>query len=356
MTNAGERAAIYEDLRERIADAVASPQDDARDVVWTTGDQQLGFARSPKGAIELFIVGDPIETGRPKIARHLEHRDWAANGVAIGANRLLLPNEPHFDRVAAFICAELQLNGVDEHPATAFRRSEELIELALSRGSVESEALVGLCGEMLFLQALMRAKRTLAASILLHDWAGYRPSSRDFQVGPVGVEVKTTTRGASEHHIQGPYQTELGVPVDGVPETGLFLLSVGLLWLPPDHPGAFTLPSIVSELIDHLSQHDRSEFLRRVRGYAGSADDGYEHGAQNLAPEYRRPFETTFVRMYDLTDDRIRLPRSADLNEMDLVPDSVSYRIRLPVQVRGTLNPVVGLAASATRVFLDAGM
>lgn len=258
--------------------------------------------------------------------------------------------------MAAFICAELQLNGVNERPAAAFRRSEELIELALSRASVDSEALVGLCGELLFLQAMTRAKPALAVSILMHDWAGHRPSSRDIQMGPVGVEVKTTTRGVSEHHIQGPYQTELGTSVDGVQETALFLLSVGLLWLPPHHPGAFTLPSIVGELADHLSPHDRMEFLRRVRGYAGATDGGYEHGAQNLAPEFRRPFETTFVRLYDLTDDRIRLPRSADLNEMHLVSDSFSYRIRLPVQVSGTLNPVVGLASSAARVLLDAGV
>lgn len=356
MTDGGARAAIYEDLRERIAGTVSATHEDARDVAWATVGQRLGFARSPKGGIELFIVGDPIETGRPSIARRLEHHDWAANGTTIGANRLLLPNEPYFDRVAAFICAELQLNGIDARPTVAFRRSEEVIELALSRGSIDSQALIGLCGEMLFLQAMTRAKPALAVSALMHDWKGYRPSSRDFQVGPVGVEVKTTTRGVSEHHIQGPYQTELGVPVDGVPETALFLLSVGLLWLPPEHPGAFTLPAIVSELVDHLSPSDRSEFLRRVRAYAGSPQGGYEHSAEYVSPEFRRPFETNFVRLYDLTDSRIQLPRSEDLNEMNLDPHSVNYRIRLPVQVNGTLNPVVGLASCVLRVQHDAGI
>jgi len=356
MTNRDSRSAIYEELRQRITETVPSSREDVRDVTWTSDRQVLGFARSPAGGIELFIVGVPLEPAKPSLARHIEHDDWAANGTTIGANRLQLPNEPYFDPVAAFICAELRLNGIDEHPATAFRRSEELIELALSRGSVDSAALVGLCGEMLFLQALARAKPAFAAKAIMHVWKGYRPSSRDFQVGPVGVEVKTTTRTVSEHHIQGPYQTELGVPVDGEPETGLYLLSVGLLWLPPGHPGGFTLPGIMDELGSHLGPSDQTEFLKRVREYGGSAQAGYGLSIQVLPREYRRPFETNFVRLYDLTDGRIRLPRSDTLNEMDLVPDSLSYRTRLPIQVNGTLNPVVGLAASVSRVLHDSGV
>ena len=36
------------------------------------------------------------------------------------------------------------------------------------------------------------------------------------------------------------------------------------------------------------------------------------------------PFTTSFVRLYDMTDSRIRLPRSDVLAGMDLVPESVS--------------------------------
>lgn len=342
---------MYEALREHIADTAPAAHQDARDVVWATAGQTLGFARSPAGSVELFVVGSPIATARPSIARHLEHREWATGAdVTIGASRLLLPNEPHFDRVAAFICTELQFSGVDENPEEAFRRSEELIDLALASGSVDSKALLGLCGEMLFLDALTRADPSLAQSVLKISWAGYRPSSRDLQLGPVGVEVKTTTKAVSEHHIQGPHQVELGVSVGGVQETGLFLLSIGMQWLPHGQPEGFTLPSIVANLGGFLTSGDQDEFLRRVRGYAGSTGWGYEHRAESVPPEFTRPFTTNFVRLYDLTDHRIRLPQSEDLAEMDLVPESVSYRIRLPSQVNGTLNPVAGLAAAATKV------
>lgn len=357
MSSANSREAIYEELRERIADAAPSTQRDARDVVWATSGRRLGFARSPAGAIELFIVSEQLESTTPGVARHLEHRAWATgpeNGT-LGANRLLLPNEPHFDRVAAFICAELLLNGVDTNPAEAFRRSEELIDLALARGAVDSQALVGLCGEMLLLDSLISADPGSAKTILMQSWAGYRDSSRDLQLGPVGVEVKTTTKAVSEHHIQGPHQTEIGVSVGGVPETRLFLLSIGMLWLPTGHPDSHTLPSIVTKLVRHLTPVDAQEFLSRVRGYSGGAEIGYEHGAKNLPREFIRPFTTNFARLYDLTDHRIRIPRSDDLRGMDLVPESVQYRIRLPEQVNGTLNPVSGLAASAAQVLQDAG-
>lgn len=351
MTKRHSRGAIYEELRERVAASAPASTADSRDVEWTSASRALGFARSSSGGIEVFLVGEPLHASRPGVAKHLEHHQWATvDGEGLSANRLLLPNEPHFDRVAAFICAELQLNNVDNSVSVAFSRSEEIIDLALTGASVDADALLGLCGELLFLDALTRADPEAAAQILMKSWAGHRRSSRDLQLGSIGVEVKTTTKAASIHHIQGPHQVELGNPVGGVQETGLFLLSVGLVWLPNEQPMAFTLPRIVSNLISTLTADDRTEFLSRVSGFAGSAGSGYVHDSPEIAAEFRRPFTTSFVRLYDMADSRISLPRSDLLAGMDLIPDSVSYRIRLPLQVNGSLNPIIGLAEAAAHV------
>jgi len=171
VTGMISRDAIYEELRERISASAPASSADSRDVEWTSSSQTLGFARSSSGAIEVFLVGEPLQATRPGVARHLEHHQWTTvDGGSLSATRLLLPNEPHFDRVAAFICAELQLNDVDHSVPTAFSRSEEIIDLALTGASVDAEALLGLCGELLFLDALTRADSGAAARILMQSW------------------------------------------------------------------------------------------------------------------------------------------------------------------------------------------
>ncbi len=53
------------------------------------------------------------------------------------ASRLLLPNEPWWDAVAAFICRHLLESGYSLGPAEAFSRSEPVIALALYREAFE---------------------------------------------------------------------------------------------------------------------------------------------------------------------------------------------------------------------------
>jgi len=90
----------------------------------------------------------------------------------------------------------------------------------------------------------------------------------------------------------------------------------------------------------------RAGFIEAVRGYCGVGfviDEDGKAGQASLL----RPFISTYERLYDLRDERIRLPRSADFARFtDLVSDSVSFEIELPERVRGDRNPVVGLAAA----------
>jgi hypothetical protein len=102
----------------------------------------------------------------------------------------------------------------------------------------------------------------------------------------------------------------------------------------------------VKEIASTLPAPRRPGFIQAVRGYCGVGyliDEDGTAGQVSL----RRPFIPTYERLYDLQDERIRLPRSADFaNFTDLVSDSVSFEIELPERVRGDRNPVVGLPAA----------
>ena len=83
---------------------------------------------------------------------------------------------------------------------------------------------------------------------VLGSWAGSAPSARDFQLGSVGVEVKTTQGASSVHHIEGVHQVELGHSNQGVAETALFLLSLGIGWVASEDEG-HSLPELVDSIL-----------------------------------------------------------------------------------------------------------
>lgn len=346
------RDAVYERLRMEIATADASKSAKSRDLHWATQGRTLGFARASDGRLELFFVGQRLWSGRPSLSRRLEYDEWSLeDGSALPATRLLLPNEPHFDQVAAWVCAELILREVDSDASRAFQACEDLIALALEKGIADSESVLGLCGELLFLDGLTRAAPHLTSSLALTAWKGHERSTRDFQFGELGIEVKTTTRQTSEHHIQGTHQVELGIAADGEVETDLRLLSLGVTWLPVDSAG-FSLGALADAIRSRLDVDQRSEFDRRLASYLGSTGFMFEAGidSDHLPIELRRPFGLSFARLYDLKDERIRLIRSTDLTDLMVIPESVSFSVRLPDSVDGTLNPVSELPTIVSTV------
>jgi hypothetical protein len=343
------RSPSYEWLREKIGQTPPSAGDRARDVVWADGAKSLGVSRDELGRVEIFVIGDALVPQDTLVAENLVHDVWATrDGNYLAANRLVLPATPHLDGFAAFICAELVENGLDVDRAEAFARSEPVIAMALRRAGISNQALVGLAGELLFLSAL--ASSTPDASAVVEAWAGSVPSSRDFQLGPVGVEVKTTTGSQSEHHIQGFHQIEFGTSVGGVPETHLFLLSIGIRWQPVGAPGR-TIPGLVDGMLERLGDDDANAFLDKIRQYGGDASVGYDHRQHASNARFQQPFQAVFERLYDMADDRLEVLRSTDLEEMRHVdPSSVSFRLRLPGRVRGDLNPLHGMSAVASRL------
>lgn len=333
----------FENLREEIRTAPRSASALERRITWVGTSRRLGFARDHEGLLEVFLVGESYAAREKTVGEHLVHDVWRTTaGASLAANRLRLPPDDHFNAMSAAILLELLDKGYERQPHEALRRTEPLIALALESSHLENPLLTGLAGELLTLATMIRIGRSPAASCL-DSWQGWDRSSRDFQLGPIGVEVKTTTTSASRHHIQGWYQVECGVAADGVPETHLYLLSIGIRWLAEGSPG-ITLEGLVKEIVQALPGAGRSAFVDGVRRYGG-ADLAVEDDGTAGQSSLRQPFMATFERLYDLRDDRIRLPRSDDFSSLvHVVSDSVRFEIELPPRILGDRNPVVGLA------------
>lgn len=335
----------FETLRSALKSAAPAPSAQERRISWVGVGRSLGFARDDQGQLELFLLGEPLRARERTVRERLVHDAWqTVGGEALAASRLRLPDDDHHDAIAATILLELLDKGYELDPDEAFRRTEPLIALALDTARMENAVLTGLAGELLALASMVRL-HPASSETFLDAWQGWTTSSRDFQLGSTGIEVKTSTTSASRHHIQGWYQVECGVAADGTVETSLLLLSIGIRWLSTDAPGA-TVESLVKEIASTLPAPRRPGFIQAVRGYCGVGyliDEDGTAGQVSL----RRPFIPTYERLYDLQDERIRLPRSADFaNFTDLVSDSVSFEIELPERVRGDRNPVVGLPAA----------
>src|SRR5690349_5366949 len=146
----------YEELREAVRRLPPAASEDVRDLAWADRDRLVAIARDTQGRLELFVVGGPLVPVNPLVAEHLQHQSWTTSArTSLQANRLVLPDAPHFDGVAAFICAELLRNGLAADRGMAFAATEPVIALALRRQALGDQVLVGLAGELYALHSLL---------------------------------------------------------------------------------------------------------------------------------------------------------------------------------------------------------
>ena len=311
----------------------------------------MAVARDPGGRLELFLVGDRLQATLSHVADNMQFQEWTAvNDVRLPANRLLLPSDSYFSSAAAFICTELIEAEYSTKHQVAFSRVEPLISMLLRRVELGDNVLLGVIGELSLLDALTRLAPPEEVAELVQAWKGFAPSARDFQIRRVGVEVKTTISDVSVHHIQGFHQVELGHAIDGVPEEKLYLLSLGFAAVPESTQGGISVPSLV-DLISARVESDqvRTGFTARVRQYGGDAAIGYDHTTDRDRPRFSRRLVPMFERLYDLADERLKILRRADVQSYTNVDaDSLEFRIDLPSQVTGELNPITGMRSIAT--------
>lgn len=335
--------ASYEDALRVVASTPRAVFSDVRDVNWLTDENVIGVARDTEGRVEMFLRGPRLQPSTSVVRDALEfrvvHRD---NLSSFDASRLLMPAFGHFDQVAAFICTELLRNGADTSLAHAFRLTEPLIELAIERLRLSRQAIVGLAGELLLIDALCRRANGAHVPDVIEGWNGWRRSSRDLTIGSTGIEVKTTTGAASSHFVEGVHQVETDTSSGG--EDRLILVSIGLQ-PSPDDGNAFTIPQLVDRTLAHmeaagLSETAIKEFLNHLAEYGEGR--GYDHLSQASDPAYSTGFLISFFRGYDMTDDLVQVLRRHDVAERAHVDiGSVKYRVDLPATL-SMGNPVVG--------------
>lgn len=345
----------YEEVLNQIAGLPNGAEGRDRTILWLTASQVVGAARDHLGHLELFMAGPELRP-RPRALRDaVQHHSWhRENGAALEANRLLFPAFGHYDQIAALIGTELLREGADDDLPRAFAVTEPIIELAVKRLELSASALLGLAGELLLLDALVRRADDRYVGQLVGAWNGWRRSLRDLSWAGTGVEVKTTTRQSSSHTVQGTHQVEPAQPTDNSPgEDRLLLVSVGLQQSSPS-ANSFTIPQLTQRIFERLEATGNGgavdDFLSHLADYGSESGFGYHHRTMANDAPFATAFTPAFVRGYDMGDSAVQVLRRDDVVAHQHVDaQSLSFRIDLPGTINSH-NPVAGVHRIADEI------
>lgn len=331
----------FEELRNQLAD-MEVPAGEARELIWLV-PERLGTAVASGGAYEIFLRGPPMITASPVVAANVLHDRWepSAGGAAFEASRVLLGSAGHFAAVAALIATELARLDLsdDEAMQASFLEVEPIIELAIRRATLSSEAILGLIAELHVLRAALLAVAPQVRAGMLLGWRGWAPG-RDFVFGKHGVEVKATVAQQSRHSFSGIHQLESQDLPSGGKET-LHLLSIGLQ---PVSDGGPNLPELVDDLLSLLEDDGgapsalQAQFVEMVASYGGAGAPSYEHWSMRTWSVYQQRFAMTFARLYDAADPQMRLLDRGLVEQTFAVFDSVTFEMLFPSLV-SAYNP-----------------
>lgn len=200
--------------------------------------------------------------------------------------------------------------------------------------------LVGLCGEIILLNKVLSSLTSDSQKISwIKSWKGFDNTSRDFIGEKIAVEVKTTKHTSAYHTISNINQTSL-TDTEGGKIEKLFLASISL-----DTDGdAKSLPILVTELLTLLPNGvDENEVLTNISTYGGTEGPGYLHSVHKDYEAFKtKSFNVHFLRIYDMADARIKVPKMSDFSEFDHLNKSrMEYDIELPpVLVGDPKNPL----------------
>ncbi|MGZ6586031.1 MAG: PD-(D/E)XK motif protein [Solirubrobacteraceae bacterium] len=349
------RALTFEQLKTYVAKLSPAPSPEVRDIGFADESRSIALSRDQHGRVELVLVGDRLAAARPSVDRAMDYNDdWrSSNEGSFPANHIVFPLDVFFDSAAALICVELVEAGFEEDPVGAFAQVEPLIDRFIAGvDQIGDQMLMGLFGELTLLEALLDGAEAALAEDYARSWFGWRPSARDFQIGHVGVEVKTTSGSTSRHHVQGFHQVEVGHPVTDVAETSLRLLSVGVLPVPSGHDLGESIPSLVEKIrLRLLSPSAQTDFLDRVQQYGGDSAVGYRHIRDQSKARFQIRYVLGFERLYDLGENNLRILKRPDVAGFSHVDaDSIEFKVDLPYPFRGEVNPISGLGTIAVEL------
>ncbi|MFT6943440.1 MAG: hypothetical protein ACJAUW_000009 [Yoonia sp.] len=335
----------FETLRAEL-DGLRVPAGEARNLRWLA--KALAIARNASGDYEIFIRGPELHAASSLVRRHLQHGEWRPQegGASFFASRVVLPSAPHFGSVSALISVELLRAGlVSEGDAQgAFSAVEPIIEIAIRRGALPENVVVGLIGELIVLRQCLISlgKKTHLQGDLLECWCGWQVGGRDFLFGESAIEVKTTQAASSSHEFSGLHQLEEVQLPNGAHEQ-LHLLSIGLQ---ASTVAGESLSVLVDQLLGMLRERDKSPagplqttLLSHIEHYGSSNGVGYRHATMKDWSVYQTRYTHSFSpRLYRVADPSMRLLRREEVSLTYVVPSSLSFTLHFPDSV-SAFNP-----------------
>lgn len=333
----------FETLRAEL-ETLSVPNGQMRNLRWLVGP--LAAARTTSGDFEVFIRGQELRANSSLVRRHLQHGAWRPEqgGEPFFASRIVLPSAPHFAAIAALIAIELIRAGIESPrgPQTAFTDVEPIIEMAIRRGALPDNVIIGLLGELTVLRQIIVSRTHQPAAMMrcLDLWTGWQPGGRDFQIGVHSIEVKTTQFSSSIHEFSGLHQLAPNMLPCAQLEQ-LHLLSIGLT---ASTSIGESLPSMVGSIASLLrsttgANELADEFVRRVGLYGGQSGGGYAHESMSDWNVYGTRYVHTFPpRLYRLNDSAMLLLTPDLLAQTFVQPDSLSFIMHIPEQV-SAYNP-----------------
>lgn len=335
----------FETIREHLV-TLPTPKGSAdRSTLWIV-DRVVGIARTATGRLEVFLVG-AVHAALPHVRRHLERGEWSApeSGETFAASRIVLPEGGHFEAIATVIVIELLRNGPVSDSASlqnAFSAVEPIIELALRNLALAEASVLGLLGELLVLEQLLIGANALhiPAAHIVAAWRGHERGARDFVIGNLAIEVKTTSLPVSRHRLSNLGQIEPRVTQGGVAEQ-IMLVSIGLTQTPL---GQHSVAAVTDRILDRFkgpaAEAVRVNLLSNLIRYTTEPGVGYDHASMRTLLAYQRGHDISFTpRLYDLSDQEVKLLRAKDLAGTFVDVDDVEYAFTLPERVNEK-NPV----------------
>jgi hypothetical protein len=247
-----------------------------------------------------------------------------------------LPNAPEIvsmmEGIEATVINEEWFGDADSDLGEHVSAFCQIVDSVVSKFPGFQSFLSGLIGEMIFLkQVLENSSTDSAKQDWLTSWSGHTNTSRDFIGEKIAIEIKTTTETSSRHKMSNINQTSLKDTEGGKIEK-LFLASISIDF----ETGDLTLPGVITEILELLpSSVDQDSFLSKIASYGGVSGPSYYHKTHSEFDAYlSNTFCINFVRIFDLGDSRLKIPRKDTFADMDhLEVSSLSFTVNLPDSV-----------------------
>jgi hypothetical protein len=344
---------VFEDIRELVTALPPADDSTSRICKLIPGDSGMAVGKTHTSQYELLFIGSQIHPVSRLLRECITFGEWQheVSRESFFANSLALPEGEHGASICAFIVTEFSRVDQSLTLTERFLLFEKFLEQFFRKEMLTEEETIGLIGELYILEALLSSAAPDKLEATLNAWQGYQHVSRDFSFGANSIEVKTTRRDESIHSVSNVFQIEARTDVAGAPLEQLHLISLGLLKssINTGTPGV-TLASSCDAILARLDQSPidaarlRKTFLLITAQYGTSKHRSYIHDEMFDSALATQPWNFTFIRIYNMQDSMLSLPRRATLNSYrDLVSDTFQFTVHLPLRVNGDLNPTTDL-------------